>query len=98
MVGEMQETARQRREKLRNMTLDQVASEAAGNPGSVYAQVAELEIRRCVAEGRIAAANAQRDAATPLKITAWATLVLALATACLAAVTAYAVYHHIPAP
>jgi hypothetical protein len=96
MAGEMQETARQRMQSLGKMTLDQVAIEAAANPGSVYAAVAEVEIRRRVAKAQIDAADAQRAAAIPQQITAWATLVLALATACLAGVTAYAVYHHLP--
>jgi hypothetical protein len=70
------------------MSLDAVAVEAALNPGSsIHSQVAEVEIRRRVAEAQIEAAKAQKDATLPLKRTARATVVLAVATVVLAVAT-----------
>ena len=48
MAGEKQEEAKRRLAELGAMTLDEVAAFAAANPDSVYAQVAQIEIRRRV--------------------------------------------------
>jgi hypothetical protein len=94
MAEERKTTATEYLTRFRSMTLDEIAVEAAINPGSTYSQVAEIEVRRRVAQAQTDAANAQRDsanaqreAAGPLKVTAWATVVLALATGVLAIAT-----------
>jgi hypothetical protein len=69
------------------MTLNEVAIEAAKEPGSALSQMAEVEISRRVAYAQIEAAKAQREAAGPLRTTAWARLILAAATLALAIVT-----------
>jgi hypothetical protein len=63
MAGEKQEEAKRRLAELGAMTLDEVAAFAAANPDSVYAQVAQIEIRRRVAQAQIDAADALRHAA-----------------------------------
>ena len=73
--------------RLGEMTSDRVALAAATNPGSVYAQVAELEIRRRVAKAQIDAANAQKRTAGAQRITALATVGLIAATLIVAVVT-----------
>src|SRR5258708_20056221 len=81
MADDKRQEANERLKKLRAMSLDDVAVEAAINPGlSVHGQAAEVEIRRRVAEAQIDAAKAQKDATLPLKRTARAVVVLALAT------------------
>ena len=87
MAGEKQAEARARMERFEKMTLDDVAVEAAANPDSTYAQVVQIEMARRVAQAQIDAADAQRMATGPLKVTAWATIVLAIATLGLAAAT-----------
>jgi hypothetical protein len=66
---------------------DEVADEAAGNPGADTVRVAQIEIARRVAPAQMEAAEAQRAATLQLKITAWATVFLSLATAGLALAT-----------
>jgi hypothetical protein len=57
---------------------------AALNPGSIHSQVAELEIGATSGGGT---AKAQKDATLPLKRTARAVVVLAVATVVLAIAT-----------
>jgi hypothetical protein len=80
-----QETAMRLR-TFSQMTLDEVALAAAKEPGSSLAQAADVEIKRRVAIAQIEAAKAQQQAAGPLKITAYATMILAAATFALAVV------------
>jgi hypothetical protein len=87
MADEIREDAAVRLRAFGQMTLNEVAIEAAKEPGSTLSQMAEVEIRRRVAHAQVEAANAQREAAGPLRITAWATLILAAATLALAIVT-----------
>jgi hypothetical protein len=88
MADDKRREANERLKKFGAMSLDDVAVEAALNPGSsVHSQVAEVEIRRRVAEAQIEAAKAQKDATLPLKRTARATVVLAVATVVLAVAT-----------
>jgi hypothetical protein len=87
MADDKRQEANERLKKFGAMSLDDVAVEAALNPGSVHSQVAEVEIRRRVAEAQIEAAKAQKDATLPLKRTARATAVLAVATVVLAVAT-----------
>jgi hypothetical protein len=94
MAGESKEEARQLIHRFMEMTLEEVAVEAAVNPGSTYAQRAEVEIGRRVAQAQIDAADAQKEAADaqkaaarPQQITAWATVVLAVFTVVLALAT-----------
>ncbi len=88
MADDKRQEANERLKKLRAMSLDDVAVEAAINPGlSVHGQAAEVEIRRRVAEAQIDAAKAQKDATLPLKRTVRAVVVLAVATVVLAVAT-----------
>jgi hypothetical protein len=86
-MAELREDAAVRLRSFGQMTLNEIAIAAAREPGSTLAQMAEVEIRRRVADAQIEAANAQREAAGPQKITAWATVILAAATLTLAIVT-----------
>jgi hypothetical protein len=87
MADDKRQEANERLKRFRTMSLDDVAVEAAINPGSVHSQAPEVEIRRRVAEAQIEAAKAQKDATLPLKRTARATVVLAIATVILAVAT-----------
>ncbi len=86
-MAELSEDAAVRLRAFGQMTLNEIAIAAAREPGSTLAQIAEVEIRRRVADAQIEAANAQREAAGPQKIIAWATIILAAATLALAIVT-----------
>ena len=87
MADNKRQEANEHLKKFGGMSLDDVAVEAALNPGQAYSQVAEVELRRRVAEAQIEAAKAQKDATLPLKRTARATVVLAVATVVLAVAT-----------
>jgi hypothetical protein len=69
MAHELREGPAARLRAFGQMTLNEVAIEAAKEPGTTLSQMAEVEIRRRVARAQIEAANAQR-AAGPLRITA----------------------------
>jgi hypothetical protein len=88
MASERQESAQEYLQKFGQMTLDEVAVQAATNPGSVYSQAAEIEMKRRVASAQIEAAEAQTAATVPLRTTARATVALAVATFILALATA----------
>ncbi len=87
MAQELREDAATRMRSFGQMTLNEIAIEAAKEPGSSLSQVAEVEIRRRVASAQIEAATAQREAVRHLRITASATLILACAALALAVVT-----------
>jgi hypothetical protein len=87
MAGEEQQKAKQYLATLGAMSWDELAVARATNPDSLYATVADIEMKRRVAEAQVQAAQAQRDATFPLQLTGWATVILALATLALAIVT-----------
>src|SRR5258708_36259420 len=88
MADDKRQEANERLKKLRAMSLDDVAVEAAINPGlSLHGQAAEVEIRRRVAEAQIDAGKAQKDATVPLQRTARAVVGLAVATVVLGLAT-----------
>lgn len=87
MAEERFQTSKGYMDEFRSMTLDDVADQAAGNPGTIKSSIAEVEIRRRVAEAQIAAAKAQQEATPFLKYTAVGTVALAIATFVLAIAT-----------
>jgi hypothetical protein len=61
MADDKRQEAKERLKKFGAMSLDDVAVEAALNPGlSAHSQVAEVEIRRRVVQGRWSASQQRR--------------------------------------
>lgn len=91
MAEGKKEQAEERFRKFGNMTLDELAIEAAAVPGSVHAQAAQIEISLRVAKAQIRAANAQERTAWAQRVTAWGTLGLIAATLIVALMTYFTI-------